>query len=230
MQDPTTGPTRTLVACDVEGTFTTGTTWEGLRDYLLLHGGRARYRRFFRRHLPGVLAYRLGLGNRRAFKEKWLYGVLALYAGATVEEFARAAQYTAVHSFWAGRRQVVVAALRSHLAEGATIVLASGVFQPILEALVAHAAREGLAGLQGLGTQVEVVNGRLTGKTAEPFSVGPAKAERLRAWAGGARLDAAYGDTTGDIPMFELSRRAIAVAPEPALRAVAMQHGWEILE
>jgi phosphoserine phosphatase len=230
MQDPTTGSPSILIACDVEGTFTTGATWEGLRDYLLQHGGRGRYRRFFWRHLPGVLAYRLGLGDRAAFKEKWLYGILMLYAGMTEQEFAAAAEYTAIHSFWERRRHAVAGALQAHLADGSYVVLASGVFQPILDALVAHAAREGLTGLQGLGTPVEVVEGRLTGRTAIPFSVGAAKVERLQAWAGERPLAVAYGDTAADIPLLEASRWPVAVAPDAALRALASERGWEILD
>jgi phosphoserine phosphatase len=228
MQDSTSSPL--LVACDVEGTFTTGTTWEGLRGYLVEHGGRDDFRRFFRRQLPGLLAYRLGLGDHRAFKEKWLYGLLNLYAGSTEEEFAAAAGYTASRSLWQGRRHDVVAALQAHHAAGATIVLASGVFQPVLDALVAHAAQEGLDGLQALGTPLEVVDGRLTGRTSVPFNVGAIKAERLQEWAGGGPLAAAYGDTAADIPMLRLSHHPVAVAPDPALRAAARQHGWQILD
>jgi phosphoserine phosphatase len=228
MQDSTSSPF--LVACDVEGTLTTGTTWDGLRGYLVEHGRRAGFRRFVRRQLPALLLYRLGLGDRRAFKEKWLYGLLNLYAGATEEEFAAAAEYTAARALWPGRRHDVVAALQAHHAAGASIVLASGVFQPVLDALVAHAAREGIDGLQALGTPLEVVDGRLTGRTAAPFNVGAIKAERLQQWAGGRPLAAAYGDTGADLPMLRLSRHPVAVAPDPPLRAIAQQHGWQILD
>jgi phosphoserine phosphatase len=218
-----------LVACDVEGTFTTGRTGEGMRDYLVAHGGEAAYRRFFRRHLPQLLLYRLGIGNSRAFKERWICGLLGLYAGFTGAQFGEAAKLTAVSHLWHGRRPAVVEGLRAHQAAGATIVLASGVFQPILDALVAHAAGEGLHGLHAFGTPVEVENGLLTGRTTIPFAVGETKVERLRAFGGDAPLAVAYGDTAADLPMLHASQHPIAVAPDRQLRAVAAAHGWEVI-
>ncbi|MDT8307222.1 MAG: haloacid dehalogenase-like hydrolase [Anaerolineae bacterium] len=230
MQETTSHATIPLVvACDVEGTLTTGHTWEGMRDYLVAHGGEGAYRRFFRRSLPALLLYRLGIGDPRAFKEKWLYGLLALYEGYTEEQFAAPAEHTAVEALWAGRRPVVIGALREHHAEGATIALASGVFQPILDALVACAAANGLPGLHAFGTPLEIVDGRLTGRTAIPFTVGAQKVAALSALAGEVPLAAAYGDTAADLPMLRASRRPIAVAPDAALRAAATENGWEII-
>lgn len=41
---------------------------------------------------------------------------------------------------------------------------------------------------------------------------------------------AAFGDTRNDIPMLELSRRAVAVNPKPDLREKALATGWEIID
>ena len=50
-----------IVAFDLEGTLTAGVAWEGMRDYLVAHGEEGKYRRFFRKNLLPVLAFRFGL-------------------------------------------------------------------------------------------------------------------------------------------------------------------------
>lgn len=218
----------TFVACDVEGTLTTAASWEALREYLVQEGRQRAFRRFFLRRLPGLLAYRLGLGDSQAFKDRWVRGILALYAGYTEEEFAAPAAHAAGH-LWSARRPAVLEALQAHHDGGATIIFASGVFQPILDALARLAAGAGLERVRALGTPVEIVDGRLTGQTASPLSVGKLKAERLHALAGSAPFVAAYGDTAADLPMLRLSRFPVAVAPDGALRAAASQAGWQII-
>jgi hypothetical protein len=46
----------------------------------------------------------------------------------------------------------------------------------------------------------------------------------------GRVLHAAYGDTRRDIPMLRLSREAVAVHPDAALRREAEAQGWRLLE
>ena len=41
---------------------------------------------------------------------------------------------------------------------------------------------------------------------------------------------AAFGDTVADIPLLRMAMRAVAVAPDAALRREARARGWEILE
>ena len=222
-------PEPVYVACDVEGTLTTAAHWEALRDYLRQQGRERDFRRYFLRQLPALLAYRLDLGDRQTFRERWVRGILNLYAGQTVEEFAAPAAYTADH-LWRARRPVVLEALQAHHDAGATVIFASGIFQPILDALADLAAAAGLQRVLGLGTPLEIVEGRLTGRTALPLSVGPLKAERLQALAGDASFAAAYGDSAADLPMLQLSRQPVAVAPDDALRAAAMEFGWPVLD
>jgi phosphoserine phosphatase len=218
-----------LVASDVEGTLTTAASWEALRDHLRQEGRERAFRRYFLRRLPSLLAYRWGIGDRQAFKDSWVRGILALFAGQTVEEFGSAAGHAAGH-LWSARRPAVLQALLAHHDAGATIVLASGVFQPILDAFAGLAAASGLERVRALGTPLEIVAGRLTGRAALPLSVGALKAHRLQELAGPARFAAAYGDTAADLPMLRLSQRPVAVTPDDVLRAAATAAGWPIIE
>ena len=66
-----------------------------------------------------------------------------------------------------------------------------------------------------LCTEMEVVNGRLTGQMKTPNCHGEQKVLRLKAWMdkrfgveGGAEVMYAYGDTSGDKPMLRLAAHA----------------------
>jgi len=214
-----------IVASDLEGTLSTYQTWRGMRDYLLAHGRARPYRRFFVRHLPALARFRLGLANGPAFKERWIVGVLRLFAGATPEEFAAMAAWVVERALWPQRRQAVVAELQAHRRVGRRVIVISGLFEPLLDAFNAR-----LGDVEGIGTPLRFVDGRFSGELAGPFNTGAHKAQQLRLLVGNGRLVAAYGDTEGDVPMLEMSVAPVAVYPDAMLRRVAQARGWRILE
>jgi phosphoserine phosphatase len=92
------------------------------------------------------------------------------------------------------------------------------------------ARRLGLTG--ALGTVAESRDGVYTGRlVGEPLH-GPAKAAAIRALAEREGLDlsrcAAYSDSANDIPMLSLVGHPVAVNPDPQLRRIAREQGWEI--
>jgi phosphoserine phosphatase len=73
-------------------------------------------------------------------------------------------------------------------------------------------------------------DGRTTGRLAAPIGTGAPKAARVLDFAAGAELTAAYGDSLADVPLLEVAREAVAVAPDDELRPVAAARGWRVLE
>ena len=212
-----------IVAFDLEGTLSAGIAWEGMRDYLVAHGEGDKFRRFFRKNFLRVLAFRVGiLRNERAFKERWILGMMRLFAGYTPERFAEVSAWVADRTFWHHRRVAVVEELIAYQEKGARVIVVSGMFEPILQQFAAKLQ------VEFMGTAIEVVNGRLTGEIIGQLNVGPPKAEKLQQLPG--KLVAAYGDTMRDIPMLELAETAVAVHPDAILRETAVQRGWRILE
>ena len=212
-----------IVAFDLEGTLSAGIAWEGMRDYLVAHGEGDKFRRFFRKNFLRVLAFRVGiLRNERAFKERWILGMMRLFAGYTPERFAEVSAWVADRTFWHHRRVAVVEELIAYQEKDARVIVVSGMFEPILQQFAAKLQ------VEFMGTAIEVVNGRLTGEIVGQLNVGPPKAEKLQQLPG--KLVAAYGDTMRDIPMLELAETAVAVHPDAILRETAVQRGWRILE
>jgi phosphoserine phosphatase len=213
-----------VIASDLEGTLTHGETWRGLKAYFETHGRAAQYKRFAQRMLPMYLGARLGVVPRRTFQDRWIAALLGVVADVPLEEFQQAAAWVVAHELEPKIRQAPLEALLSAQRAGVRVVLASGTYQPVLEAFAAK------HGFEAVGTPLEVANGRLTGRLAGAVNVGATKLERLRAHLNGATLLRAYGDTVSDVPMLEAAREAVVVRGNDArLERLALARGWTLL-
>ena len=85
----------------------------------------------------------------------------------------------------------------------------------------------------GLGSRSEIVDGRYTGRPAGPFNYREGKVLSMREVAERDRIDLtasyAYSDSESDLPMLRAVRHAVVVNPDPHLRRIAAQEGWEVL-
>lgn len=196
-----------------------------MRDYLVDNGYERPYRRFFLRHVPGLVLFRMGRVNETAFKERWILGLLRLFKGFDEAEMAAMAEFVALKTLWPTRREQVVAELQAHQADGRSVIIVTGLFEPILQILAQELGQFG-----SIGTPLLFENGRFTGKTAAPLNVGQHKVAQLQSHLHQGRLAAAYGDTVRDIPMLELAQEPVAVHPDAQLREAAQDRGWRILE
>jgi HAD superfamily phosphoserine phosphatase-like hydrolase len=213
------------VAFDVEGTLTEGMAWEGVRDYLIENGAEARYKAFQKRMTPRYLLYRLNLGNRQAFRNDWITGILALLDGKDLAELQGLGQRIVSEVLWPRRREDIVLELARHQGAGRQIILVSGQFQPFLDAFVEHVGADA-----GIGTPGSWRGSQFSGNLAAPFTIGERKAELLQHLLDGRRLIAAYGDTSPDAPMLAMSDQPTAVYPDSQLLRTAQERGWRVVK
>lgn len=212
------------VAADLEGTLTTGESWRAVVEYLITHGKGRAYRTFFLKRLPAALWSYASPRQKRRFATRWLCDLAGFFAGMTTDEMCALATWVVDEALWPKRREEVIAALKLHQATGERLIISSGTYQPILECF----ARK--LGACALGTPLEVIDGKLTGKVLGSVNVEQVKAARLHELLGDERLYAAYGNTEADIPMLMLSDRPIAVYPDRLLRSTAKTLGWTVFE
>jgi hypothetical protein len=85
----------------------------------------------------------------------------------------------------------------------------------------------------GLGSRSEIVDGRYTGRPAGPFNYREGKVLSMREIAVREDIDLdasyAYSDSESDLPMLRAVRHAVVVNPDPHLRRIASEEGWEVL-
>lgn len=178
-----------LVAFDVDGTLTRR---DSVVPFMWMVGGvRWLWRclvaapdllRAFRQH------------DRDAIKA---VGTAAAFGGVSVDEVQRLADRHAREIHERHLRPDTTRLLREHLDRGDTVVLVSASYEVYLRPL---ARRLGVAHV--LGTRLEAVDGRLTGRLDGPNCRGAEKVRRLTSqWndAGrGSQVLVAYGDSAGD--------------------------------
>jgi HAD superfamily hydrolase (TIGR01490 family) len=84
-----------------------------------------------------------------------------------------------------------------------------------------------------LATELELLDGRYTGKTAGIPTFREGKITALHHWAAQHDVDLAgswfYSDSHNDIPLLEQVEHPVAVDPDDALRQHAEQRGWPII-
>lgn len=86
-----------------------------------------------------------------------------------------------------------------------------------------------------LATDLAIENGHYTGEIAGIPCFQSGKVDRLNAWL--AQQESAftmdrscfYTDSINDLPLLEKAGRAIAVDPDPKLKQVSQDQGWEII-
>ena len=85
----------------------------------------------------------------------------------------------------------------------------------------------------GLGSRSEIVDGRYTGRPAGPFNYREGKVLSMRELAEREGIDLAasyaYSDSESDLPMLRAVGHAVVVNPDPDLRRIAAEEGWEVL-
>jgi HAD superfamily phosphoserine phosphatase-like hydrolase len=214
---------RRIVVSDVEGTLTTGETWRGVAAWLRANGRGWSYWRFFLGRVPALLAVRFGRSDRQAFRDAWVAGLAGFFRGLDGEALAELAEWVVERELWPSRRAALVAEVTAIAEHGGRVILASGTYQPVLEAFARR------IGAEAVGTPLEMSDGRATGRTAGPVTTGTRKADAVRRYVAGPIPDRCYGDSAADVPMLEMAREPVAVFPDHELAAIAVERRWRIV-
>ena len=121
-----------------------------------------------------------------------------------------------------------LALVKHHRERGERVYIVSAALQEIVAALAEELGFDG-----ALGTICEVEGGVYTGRSLRVLH-GEAKADAVRELAVRAGVDlgssTAYSDSDADLPFLEAVGKPVVVNPDRALRAVAAERGWPILE
>jgi HAD superfamily hydrolase (TIGR01490 family) len=120
--------------------------------------------------------------------------------------------------------------VESHLEAGDLVVMTTATNRVITELTAWYF---GIGHL--LATDVEVSDGRLTGRTCGVLNMREGKVERLTAWLSQRRhvlaafTSTAYSDSINDLPLLEAVTHPVAVDPDPQLAAIAHERRWPVL-
>jgi HAD superfamily hydrolase (TIGR01490 family) len=215
-------PATRLAVIDLDGTLLKGMNAERIFYLHLLVRGRVGVMRMAG-FLMTLVGDTLRLGFRRAIATN-----SRILRGETPEE-VRLWAHEFGHVFL---RKAVPDDLREKILrlkqDGCRIVLLSGSLQVLVDQL-----RERLEAEILIGTDLEVVEGKLSGKKTGIFPYGRQKVEALYQKIDPGGIDWpnswALADRRSDLPVLELVGHPVAVHPDRKLRRLAAARGWEII-
>lgn len=210
-----------IVISDMMGTLTTGSPVLGLVDWVRHNQSKLRADLYMAGMLPSYFLAKAGLIDWQKWGQRLMIDSLSLVRNATPETLDQIAEWAVEHDLWPARREDVLARLVDHSRQGAQVYIASSVFEPTVAAFGRR------IGAQAIGTQLKVENGRLS--LAADLVASQRKIGQVLSQLGVQRVDVAYGDTAQDIPLLEHADHPVAVYPDEALKAAALERGWEIL-
>ncbi|MGW2474467.1 HAD family hydrolase [Streptomyces sp. NPDC001665] len=205
-----------LVFSDVDETLITVKSMFDFLRYQLVHrygaAGEGRYEQ-----IMAAVRRRTGDGTSRADINRFYYGH---YTDESVETIDRLAASWFAERTASGRGFYIEStreALTAHRAGGATVVLVSGSFPPLLEPIAREVGAEAV-----LCTRPLIADGRYTGAVETPV-IGAGKGTAvLRELTSRPDVDPrdcwAYGDHVSDLPMLELVGHPVAVGEDEELR------------
>jgi HAD superfamily hydrolase (TIGR01490 family) len=175
------------------------------------------------RNLASYLSYKLN----RLDVDRWAERALARLAGRGEPELMAEAQ-----RFFEARVRPLIypeaeQRVRWHLDRGHVVALVTASSRYVVEPLAAH-----LGVKHALCSELEVHEGRLTGRISPPLCFGPGKVARLRALIEAEDIDLVrswcYTDSLSDLPLLELVGYPVAVNPDPGLYREARRRRWPI--
>ena len=119
--------------------------------------------------------------------------------------------------------------IHDHQDDGCKILIASATNELIVKPIAKR-----LEVADYLGTKVEFIDNKCTGKYLAPSALGEGKLKLVTEWAKikGFNLELAtfYSDSINDLPLLEKVNNPIAVNPDPKLEKISIKRGWEILD
>ena len=210
-----------IVVSDMMGTLTTGSPVIGLVDWVRHNQSKLQARLYMLSIMPSYFVAKRGWIDWQSWAQGLMVDSLKMVKQATPEKMMVVGEWVVEHDLWKKRREDVIARLKGHAAQGAKVYIASSVVEPIIEPFAKR------IGAQTIGTPVEYTNGHV--RVAGNLVAQERKIEQVLSRLNVDRLDFAYGDTAQDVPLLEHADHPVAVYPDEALKATALERGWEIL-
>jgi HAD superfamily hydrolase (TIGR01490 family) len=153
-----------------------------------------------------------------------------MFKGASREEMLQFFHWINDNYVFTSLRSDIVDILNQHKQSGHVIIIVSATFNELLEMV-----GQDLGIATVIGTRLEVIDGRYTGKIIRPACFGANKVKLVKEFVSqnGLEIDLsssfAYADSVSDIPLLNLVGNPVATYPDGKLRQFAKDNNWPIL-
>lgn len=184
---------------------------------------------FWVMHLPLWLLAKYKLYSREKCRMKWLEDLSGIFKGTSEEEVLEVFHWVADNYIFESLRNDVIEILNQHKQQGDIVLIVSGAFSGLVEIV---GQRLGVPNV--IGTKLEAIDGKHTGRIVEPMCFGENKVKLLKEFLNrnGLEMDKpssfAYADSIFDASLLKLVANPVATYPDEDLRRLAEHNHWRI--
>ena len=215
---------------DCDGTLYSAQYGRGLMKYATQRGKKWAVRRYFASMVPFLALRKFKWIAEENFHRPLTSRMPWMIKGMTESEFRELSECMFKEYLLPTERKEVIARLREHQSKGHAVLLVSAQLTPSLEILGNLYEAHGV-----VGTQVEVKNGRYTGRIVPPVITGADKDRYARQYFSSHNIDVdweasyAYADSITDTGLLNMVGHPVAVHPDAKLYELTQSRNWEMI-
>lgn len=216
---------------DLDGTLVASHVWSGLfKHHLQNKVNRLPAIWYLISHLALMPFWKMKLISTEKYYRSWGKDLAQTLKGISGEQVKEIFNWLSNQYLLPALRKDVFEKLKEHRKEGFLTILVSGSFQELLE-IVAKSLNINFA----VGTELEIIKNRLTGRIIPPLCFGQGKVEKVDRFLAEKNLTVdlkgsfAYADGFFDLPVLEMVGHPVAVEPDKKLLEIARNKGWQII-
>ncbi|NIS81241.1 MAG: HAD-IB family hydrolase [Anaerolineales bacterium] len=215
---------------DIDGTLFTAPMGRGFIRFANLNSRRKKALRYLASVMPLYYLYKFKLISEEKLHHVAIERMASLIEGYDLSEGAEVFDWVANEFVFPSGRRTVLGRWEDHRRQGHMLVIVSSGLLPCLERIASR-----LKAHHVIGTKLEVIAGRYTGRIVPPVMIGRQKGRHPPQFMASRGIEIdwdasyAYADSIHDLPMLELVGMPVAVHPDPSLNQLARRRNWEIL-
>ena len=214
-----------LVASDLNGTLTTGSTILAVARWVKENQPENYPPGFMMGLFASYIQVKLGWKKIDTWGDINMRRVLKLIREPNQEVLNEVMDSVVNDELWLKKRAESVELLKDYHQRGAKIIIISAAYEPAVQKFAARIQEKNT---YGIGTMVVLTDSGI--ELAKTLTSREVKLEKLRAMIGDQQIDVALGDTFADIPLLEEAAEPVAVYPDKNLRQTALRRGWKIID
>jgi HAD superfamily hydrolase (TIGR01490 family) len=181
-------------------------------------------------HLGLTPFWKIGFLSKENYYKAWGENASYLMKGIKTSRAREVFEWLSDKYLLPSLKKDTLKRLEDHQKNGFFTILISGSFQDVVDVI---ADRLGID--HAIGTKLEVIDNRISGRIIPPVCLGQGKAELSRKFFQEKNLKVnlkesfAYTDSVFDLPLLQLVGNPVAVSPDKELFELARKEGWEII-
>ena len=215
---------------DCDGTIYSAQYGRQLMNYSSENGRAVSAQAYYLSLMPLYFLRKAKLISDETYHNPVISRLAWMAKGLTEGEFLKASEEIIHSHLIPAERTEVIARLRDHQSRGHATLLVSGMPTPSLTLLGEHYKVNGV-----VGTNLEMQDGKYTGRIIPPVITGRAKDTHSRKFFSSNNMDVdweasyAYADSITDTGLFNMVGHPIPVYPDGKLSLLAQSKNWEVI-